>query len=129
MNAATWATLAIELSLGVLIWNKRARPWVLAAGILLHLGIDFNIEIGIFSYAMLVMYVAWIAPATTQQLPDTIKARRHPAADTAAPRPPTPSRTAATRTGTGTRPTRRQLDRSPRNVVSPRSQPARPDGS
>ena len=73
MNAATWATLAIELSLGVLIWNKRARPWVLAAGILLHLGIDFNIEIGIFSYAMLVMYVAWIAPATTQQLPTTIK--------------------------------------------------------
>lgn len=73
MNAATWGTLAVELALGVLVWNKRCRPWVLAAGVMLHLGIDLNIEIGIFSYAMLVMYVAWIAPDTAQQLPTTIK--------------------------------------------------------
>jgi len=72
MNAATWATLLVELALGVLIWNKRARPWVLAAGVLMHLGIDLSIEIGIFSYAMMVMYVAWIAPATAQRLPTTI---------------------------------------------------------
>ena len=26
MNAATWATLLVELALGVLVWNKRARP-------------------------------------------------------------------------------------------------------
>jgi hypothetical protein len=57
----------------VLIWNTRARPWVLAAGVMLHLGIDLNIEIGIFSYAMLVMYVAWINPTTAQHLPTTLK--------------------------------------------------------
>jgi hypothetical protein len=73
MNAATWGTLATELALGVLIWNTRARPWVLAAGVMLHLGIDLNIEIGIFSYAMLVMYVAWINPTTAQHLPTTLK--------------------------------------------------------
>jgi hypothetical protein len=73
MNAATWGTLLVELALGVLVWNKRCRPWVLAAGVLLHLGIDLNIEIGIFSYAMMVMYMAWIAPATAQRLPTTIK--------------------------------------------------------
>jgi len=39
----------------------------------MHLGIDLSIEIGIFSYAMMVMYVAWIAPATAQQLPTTIQ--------------------------------------------------------
>ena len=65
MNAATWGTMLVELALGVLVWNKRCRLWVLAAGVLLHLGIDLNIEIGIFSYAMLVLYVAWIAPAPT----------------------------------------------------------------
>jgi hypothetical protein len=99
MNAATWGTVLVELALGVLVWNKRCRPWVLAAGVLLHLGIDFNIEIGIFSYAMLVLYVAWIAPATAQRLPDTIKhattrlrarLRRGPQPQ-AAPPPPTPA--------------------------------------
>jgi hypothetical protein len=73
MNAATWGTLLVEFALGVLVWNKRCRPWVLAAGVLLHLGIDLNIEIGIFSYAMMVLYVAWVAPHTAQRLPDTIK--------------------------------------------------------
>ena len=73
MNAATWGTLVIELALGVLVWNKRLRPWVLAGGVLLHLGIDLNIEIGIFSYAMLLLYVAWISPATAQRLPQTIR--------------------------------------------------------
>jgi hypothetical protein len=98
MNAATWATLLVELALGVLIWNKRARPWVLAAGVLLHLGIDLNIEIGIFSYAMLVLYVAWIAPATAQHLPTTIthattqlRARLHRSPHPQAAPPPAPA--------------------------------------
>lgn len=99
MNAATWGTLLVELALGVLVWNKRRRAWVLAAGVLLHLGIDFNIEIGIFSYAMMVLYVAWIAPDTAQRLPDTIKhgttqlrarLRRGPQPRVAPP-PPTPA--------------------------------------
>jgi hypothetical protein len=99
MNAATWGTLVIELALGVLVWNKRCRPWVLAGGVLLHLGIDLNIEIGIFSYSMMVLYVAWIAPDTARRLPGTIKhaitqlrARlgRDPQPDLAPP-PPTPA--------------------------------------
>jgi Vitamin K-dependent gamma-carboxylase len=88
MNTATWATLLIELALGVLVWNTRARPWVLAAGVMLHLGIDVSIEIGIFSYAMMVLYVAWIAPDTIKRLPATITAlrariTRHPQAEPA----------------------------------------------
>jgi hypothetical protein len=99
MNAATWGTLLIELALGVLVWNKRCRPWVLAAGVLLHLGIDFNIEIGVFSYAMLVLYVAWIAPDTARRLPETIqqattqvraRLNRSPQPHLATP-PPTPA--------------------------------------
>ena len=56
----------------MLVWNTRGRPWVLAAGVLLHVGIDLIIE-RIFSYAMPVMSAAWIAPATAGQLPSTIK--------------------------------------------------------
>jgi hypothetical protein len=73
MNAVTWGALAIELAVGVLVWNSRFRPWVLAAGVVLHLMIDINIQIGIFSYAMFVLYLAWVAPETVQRLPNMLK--------------------------------------------------------
>jgi hypothetical protein len=73
MNAATWGALAIELAVAVLVWSPRFRPWVLAAGVGMHLVIDINIEIGIFSYSMFVLYLAWISPDTVQRLPDTLK--------------------------------------------------------
>lgn len=76
MNLLTWGTLAIELALGILVWNRRCRPWVLAAGVSLHLGIDVSIMIGIFSWAMFVLYVAWIPPQWVERLPETLKSFR-----------------------------------------------------
>ena len=73
MNAVTWGTLAIELAVGILVWIPRCRPWVLSAGILMHLLIDIHIQIGIFSYAMFVMYLAWISPETARTLPDRLR--------------------------------------------------------
>jgi len=63
-NVLTFGTLALELSLGVLVWNRKARPWVLAMGICLHLGIDYSMLIGFFSYAMLVAYLSFVSPET-----------------------------------------------------------------
>jgi hypothetical protein len=63
-NMLTFGTLAVELSLGVLVWNRRARPWVLAMGVCLHLGIDAALVIGFFSYAMLTAYLAFVSPET-----------------------------------------------------------------
>ena len=60
----TFGTLAIELSLGLLVWNRRLRPWILLAGVSLHLGIDYAIRVGFFSYAILVLYIAFIPPET-----------------------------------------------------------------
>jgi Vitamin K-dependent gamma-carboxylase len=73
MNAATWAALATELAIGVLVWNRQLRPWVLAAGVVMHLTIDIGIIIGIFSYAMFVLYLAWVPPDTVKRLPGTVK--------------------------------------------------------
>ena len=56
----TYATLGIELSLGILVWNRRLRPWVLSLGVLLHLGIDWSLRVGFFSLAVFVMYVAFL---------------------------------------------------------------------
>lgn len=63
VNLMTYGTLAIELSLAALIWNAKLRPWVLLAGVALHLGIDFSVRVGFFSLAALAAYVAFLPPA------------------------------------------------------------------
>lgn len=73
MNVMTWGALAIELAVGILVWFPRFRPWVLAAGALLHVMIEVHIQIGIFGYAMLVMYLAWLSPETVKHLPDKVR--------------------------------------------------------
>lgn len=67
-NVATYGTLAVELALAVLIWNRRARPWVLAAGVLLHLSIEITMRVGFFSVGIFLYYVAFLPP-------DTVSAR------------------------------------------------------
>jgi uncharacterized membrane protein YphA (DoxX/SURF4 family) len=62
-GAMTYGTLAAELMLGVLVWNRAARPLVLAIGVSLHIGIGFTLRIGFFSEAMLTAYVAFVTPA------------------------------------------------------------------
>ena len=41
----------------------------------MHVMIGVHIQIGIFSYAMVVMYLAWISPETVKHLPDNVKQR------------------------------------------------------
>jgi Vitamin K-dependent gamma-carboxylase len=60
----TYGTLALELALGVLVWNRVARPWVLLLGVVLHLSIDASILVGFFSLAMLAGYLAFVPPGT-----------------------------------------------------------------
>lgn len=62
MNIATWGTLATELAIGILVWNRRCRPWVLAAGVALHGLIMISIGVGFFSLAMFVLYLAFLSP-------------------------------------------------------------------
>jgi hypothetical protein len=73
MNMLTWGTIAVELAVGILVWFPRCRPWVLGAGVLMHLLIDAYVQVGIFSYAMLVMYLAWLSPETAQLLPQKVR--------------------------------------------------------
>lgn len=85
MNVVTWGTLALELAIGVLVWNRRARPWVLGAGAAMHLSIMATMSVGFFTPAMLVLYLAFVPPSAVRRLPYRIRrgARmirsRHPA--------------------------------------------------
>lgn len=51
VNLMTYGTLVVELGLAVLVWNRKLRPWVLLAGVALHLGIDLSVRVGFFSLA------------------------------------------------------------------------------
>jgi hypothetical protein len=62
VGLATYATLAVELSLPILVWNRKARPFVLLAGLGMHMSIDYRIMVGFFSYAMIVMYLSFLPP-------------------------------------------------------------------
>jgi hypothetical protein len=66
-NLMTYGTLATEVALGVLVWNRRARPWVLGLGVALHLGIDYSMRVGFFTFAMLVLYLAFVPPETASR--------------------------------------------------------------
>jgi hypothetical protein len=63
-NLMTWGTLVIEVLLPILIWNRRLRPWAIAAGVGLHLSIELTLKVGFFSWAVFVLYLAFI-PADT----------------------------------------------------------------
>jgi hypothetical protein len=73
MNVATWGTLTLELAAGILVWNRRLRPWVLAAGVLMHTGIMLTMNVGFFTPAMFVLYLAFVSPETVRRLPINIE--------------------------------------------------------
>jgi len=68
MNVATWATLALEFAIGILVWNRRCRPWVLAGGVLMHTMIMATIAVGFFNIAMFVLYLVFVPPTTARRL-------------------------------------------------------------
>lgn len=67
-EVATYGTLGAELAIGVLVWNRAARPWVLGLGVLLHLSIELTLTVGFFSAAMMTLYLAFLPPTRAEQL-------------------------------------------------------------
>jgi Vitamin K-dependent gamma-carboxylase len=62
-NVFSYGTLVIELSLAILVWNRKLRPWVLLAGLSLHLGIEYSIRVGFYGLAVTSLYILFVAPA------------------------------------------------------------------
>jgi hypothetical protein len=62
VNVLTYGGLAIELSLAFFLWVKRARPWVILAGLTLHFGILLIINIPIFGELTTAGYLVFLSP-------------------------------------------------------------------
>jgi hypothetical protein len=57
---ACWAILALEFSLGVLIWFKRYRYYLLLLGLIFHLCLEYAINAPLFQWDVLTAYVLFI---------------------------------------------------------------------
>lgn len=67
LNLLTWATLAFEACFLFLVWNRRVRPWLLLVGVAFHLGIDLMFDVGFFTPALLLCYLAFLPPETADR--------------------------------------------------------------
>ncbi|OBK75358.1 HTTM domain-containing protein [Mycobacterium sp. 1164985.4] len=85
INVITWGTLLIELALAVLVWSRRWRFWVLAAGMVMHLTIMVNLNVGFFSVAMFVLYLAFVPWEVAERLPARLRTRRRAPSRPSAP--------------------------------------------
>lgn len=72
-NLLTYSTLGIELGIGVLVWNRKARPWVLLVGAGFHLTLGYNLRLGFFVPALLTLYLAFLNPAFAARLIEQIR--------------------------------------------------------
>lgn len=94
LNLLTWGTLAFEAAFLFLVWNRRVRPWLLGVGVAFHLGIDVLFDVGFFTPALLLGYLAFLPSENADRVVAWIDARlqrghRSPAAPAGATPAPT----------------------------------------
>ena len=68
INLITWGTVIVEVSLAFFIWVPRLRLYVLAAGVMLHLGIEYTMNIPLFSFLMMASYITFLTGDDFQHL-------------------------------------------------------------
>ncbi|MDX2104960.1 MAG: HTTM domain-containing protein [Candidatus Melainabacteria bacterium] len=60
--AFSWFTLIIEFALFAFIWQKKTRYWVLAAGALFHMGLDWCFNLGLFEWYFIASFILFVDP-------------------------------------------------------------------
>ncbi len=75
VKVMTWGTLLTEFALGTLVWFKPLRKWVLGAGILMHGYIEYSMNIPLFAYLMVTMYITYYEGEEVTAWWDRLRAR------------------------------------------------------
>src|SRR5262249_36938303 len=70
-QVATWSALAVEAAFPLLVWFRPLRPYVLLAGVLLHLGLEYSMNIPFFQWVVLSSYVLFLDDLQWKQNPVT----------------------------------------------------------
>ena len=58
----TWYGLGIEFALGLFLWVKELRYWLLLGGVLLHVMLEYAMNVPLFQFILLSSYVLFIDP-------------------------------------------------------------------
>ena len=75
LRLATWSALTIEFALGVLVWFRKLRYWVLFSGVCLHLSIEYSMNIPLFQWIIMASYVTFIDPADLRRAWEWVRHR------------------------------------------------------
>lgn len=67
LRAGSWFTLALEFSLGTLIWWRRFRYALLLVGLLFHLSIEYSFNLPLFEFDVLTAYILFVDPVDLEQ--------------------------------------------------------------
>lgn len=75
LRAGTWATLALECALGLLIWFRPFRYPLLLLGLVFHLCLEYALNIPMFQWDVLTAYVLFIDPVDLPRFGTAIRNR------------------------------------------------------
>ena len=75
LKLATWFTLVLEFALGVLIWIKEIRYYLLATGLFFHLCLEYSLNVPMFQWDVLSAYVLFIDAGDLERVWNRIRAR------------------------------------------------------
>jgi len=75
LRIGTWFSLILEFSLGVLIWIKEFRYYLLALGLCFHLVLEYSLNTPMFQWDVLSAYVLFIEPADLERAWKWIQSR------------------------------------------------------
>jgi hypothetical protein len=67
LQLAALSTVLWEISFAYLIWNRALRPWLLAVGVAMHVGIGACLGMWTFGLIMIFGYVAFVSPPTVRR--------------------------------------------------------------
>lgn len=59
VTITTYGTLLVEFALATLVWFKPLRKWVLLSGVGLHLYIEYSMNIPLFAFIMMSLYITF----------------------------------------------------------------------
>jgi Vitamin K-dependent gamma-carboxylase len=78
LKLGTWLAMVLECALGALIWVRRIRYKVLAAGLLFHLSLEYSLNIPMFQWDVLSAYLLFVDPGDLRRAWDWIAVRVSP---------------------------------------------------
>jgi hypothetical protein len=75
LRLGDWLALALEFSLGALIWVKELRYILLGLGLLFHLWLEYSLNIPLFQWDILSGYILFLAANDILRLSSRIQTR------------------------------------------------------